>query len=150
MISELSTVNLHPSRIAHNLSVETIMQPKMRDNFIYLAVGLGIAALVVVDAFYADSHGRKMWVPSWFSARLGYTTALLAYFIVRETRRMKATTAQVLAYATFGCVVHVLIIALIRQTVNTLPGVYFSSIAVFELFAVWLLTLWVARWVRSA
>ena len=35
------------------------MKPETRDNVIYLAVGISIAALVTADFFYADSHGMK-------------------------------------------------------------------------------------------
>lgn len=76
---------------------ETLVKPSTRDNLIYSAVGLSIAALLAADAFYADSHGRKMWMPSRFTFRLVYTRALLGYFVARETRKVKAAVVQVLA-----------------------------------------------------
>jgi hypothetical protein len=59
------------------------MKPKTRDNLIYLAVGLSIAALVTANAFYADSRGREMWWPSRFTFRAVTTPSLLAYFVVK-------------------------------------------------------------------
>jgi putative effector of murein hydrolase len=126
------------------------MKQRTRDNLIYLAVGLGIAALVVADFIYAQSHARKMWLPSSFSSRFVYTTALLGYFVIRETRRMKATTMQVLACVVFGSVVHVVIAFLFRQAFAQLPGISFSAFAVLEMFLVWLLTLQVARFLKAA
>jgi hypothetical protein len=43
------------------------MKQQTRDNLTYLAVGLGLAALLAFDAFYSDSHNRKMWMPSRFA-----------------------------------------------------------------------------------
>jgi hypothetical protein len=53
---------------------EMPMKSGTRDNLIYLGVGLGVAALVVADFFYADSHGQEMWMPSRFALRAVYTT----------------------------------------------------------------------------
>jgi hypothetical protein len=73
---------------------EPEMKQKTRDNLIYVTVGLGIVALIVANFFYADSHGQKMWWPSKFASRVVYTTALLAYFVARETRKAKSTLAH--------------------------------------------------------
>jgi uncharacterized membrane protein len=106
---------------------ETLMKPTTRDNLIYLAVGLGIAALVVADFFYADSHGRKMWMPSRYAFRLIYSTALLGYFVVRETRKEKATVVQVVACVLFASVVHLAIGFGCRQVLGQLSGISFSA-----------------------
>ena len=110
------------------------MKPRTQDNLIYLAVGLGIAALVVADFFYADSHGQTMWMPSKFAFRLIYTTALLGYFVVRETRKVKATLIQVLACALFASDVHLAIGFGFRQVLGQLSGISFSAWVVLELF----------------
>ncbi len=125
------------------------MKPGMRDNLIYLAVGLGIAALVVADFFYADSHGQKMWWPSRFASRAAYSTVLLAYFVARETRKVKATLAQVLAYILFASIVHLVIVFTFRQAVGDLSGISFSALAVFEMFLVFQLLMVVIRYLRS-
>ena len=82
------------------------MKQGTRDNLLYLAVGLSIAALVVADFFYADSHNQKMWSPSTLTSRAVYTTLLLAYFVAREARKGKATLLQVLACTLFASIVH--------------------------------------------
>ncbi len=125
------------------------MKQNTRDNLIYLAVGLSIAALVVADFFYADSHNKTMWLPSKLATRAVYTTLLLAYFVARETRKRKATLVQVVACVVFASIVHLAVVFGFRQTVGRLPGLVFSALAVWELFLVWLLTLQVARYLRS-
>ncbi len=128
---------------------EMLMKPGTRDNLIYLAVGLGIAALVVADFFYADSHGEKMWWPSRFASRAAYTTVVLAYFIVRETRKVKATLAQVLASVLFASIVHLAIVFTFRQALGELSGISFSALAVFEMFLLFQLLMVVVRYLRS-
>jgi hypothetical protein len=125
------------------------MKQRTRDNLIYLAVGLGIAALVVADAFYADSRGREMWVPSWFAARVVYMTALLAYFVVRETRKVKATVVQVLACVLFASVVNLTLAFSFRHAINQLRGLSFWSLAVLEIFFLVQLSVWVVQHLNS-
>ena len=128
---------------------ETEMKQNTRDNLIYLAVGLSIVALIVVDFSYADSHGQKMWWPSRFASRAAYTTVLLAYFVARETRKAKATLAQVLACILFGSIVHLAIVLTFRHAVGELSGLSFSALAVFEMFLVFQLLMVVVRYLRS-
>ena len=125
------------------------MKQSTRDNLLYLAVGLSIAAFVVADFFYADGHNQTMWLPSTLASRAVYTTLLLAYFVARETRKGKATLVQVLACILFASIVHLGVVLGFRQTVGRLPGLVFSGLALWELFLVWLLTMQVARFLRS-
>ena len=113
---------------------ETPVKPRTRDNLIYLAVGLGIAALVLADFSYGEGHGRKMWLPSRYAFRLVTTTALLVYFVARETRKVKASIVQVLACVLFASVVHLAIGFGFRQALGQLSGVSFSAWVVLELF----------------
>jgi hypothetical protein len=125
------------------------MKPRTRDNLIYLAVGLGIAALVVADFYYADSHGRKMWMPSRYAFRLVYSTALLGYFIVRETRKVKITVVQVIACVVFASVVHLAIGFGFRQPLEQLSGIGFSACVVLELFLLVQLLVQVITYLKS-
>jgi len=125
------------------------MKPETRDNLIYLGVGLGIAALVVADFFYADSHGQKMWWPSRFAFRAAYTTVLLAYFVARETRKMKATVIQMLSYVLLAGLVHLAIVFTFRQVAGELSGITFAALAVFEMFFVFQLLMLVVRYLQS-
>jgi hypothetical protein len=113
---------------------EKLMKPRTRDNLIYLAVGLGIVAIVVADGIYAESHGRKMWMPSRFAIRLVYSTVLLEYFVVTETLKVKATIIQMLACGLFASVVHLALGFGFRQAISQLPGISFSAWAVIEVF----------------
>ena len=129
---------------------ELAMKQNVRDNLIYLSVGLVIAGLVTADFFYADSRGRVMWLPSRFAFRAVYSTGLLEYFVVKETRKVLATAVQVLECVLFGSTVHLLIIFGFHQAVGQLSGISFSSLVVLEIFLVLLLTLLVARYLRSS
>ena len=134
----------------HFLCSDALMKPKTRDNLIYLAVGLGIAALVVVDFFYADSHGRKMWMPSRFAFDLVTTAALLGYFVIRETRKVKATVVQVVACVLLASVVHLAIGFGFQQTLDQLSGISYSVWAILEIFILVQLLVWVVQHLRSA
>jgi hypothetical protein len=114
--------------------LKPFMKPGTRDNLIYLAVGLSIAALLVADFFYADIHGREMWMPSRFALRLLYTTALLVYFVVKESLKAKAKVGQVLACVLFASGVHLAIGFGFRQALGNLSGMSFSFWVVVELF----------------
>lgn len=116
------------------------MKPKTRDNLIYLGVGLSIAALVCVDFFYADSHGQKMWWPSKFAFRTVTTPSLLAYFVVREMRKEKATLFQTFAAVLFATLLQLGIMFSFRQIIDQLPGMSYSALAVLEMFVVWQLS----------
>ena len=121
------------------------MKPKTRDNLIYLAVGLSVAALLVADFSYSLSHHVEMWMPSRFAFRGVYTTFLLAYFVVRESRKVKATLPQVFGCVLFAGIVHLAIIFAFRQTIDQLSGLVFSALAVFEMFLVFELAMVVVR-----
>jgi hypothetical protein len=82
------------------------MKKQTRDNLIYLAVGLGLAALLAFDAFYSDSHNRKMWMPSRFALNVGGFTGLLVYWVVRETRKVMATVGQTVVCVLAACLLH--------------------------------------------
>ena len=82
------------------------MKQNTRDNLIYLTVGLTIAALVAFDAFYSDSHNRKMWIPSRLAFNAVTFAGVLAYMVVRETRKVKATMVQTAACLLAACCVH--------------------------------------------
>jgi hypothetical protein len=112
-----------------------------------LGIGIAIAALVAGDFFFADSHGRKMWMPSRFAFRVVTTTSLLAYFVVREMRR--TGLLQMLASVLFATLVQLGILFGFRQIVDQLPGINYSALAVLEMFLVWQLTVQVAHYLSS-
>ena len=103
------------------------MKSKTRDNLIYLGVGLGIAALVCANFFYADSHGLKPWWPSRFAFRVVTTPILLVYFVSKEMRREKATLLQTFASVLFATLVQFGIILSFHEVINQLPGLSYSA-----------------------
>jgi hypothetical protein len=125
------------------------MTPKTRDNLTYLAVGIGIATLLAADFFYADSHGRKMWMPSKFAIRAVTTPCLLAYFVVRSMRREGATLLQTLASVLFATLIQLGILFGFRHIIDHLPGISYSALVVMEMFCVWQFAVRVARYMIS-
>lgn len=125
------------------------MKTKTRDNLIYLAVGLGIAALLAADSFYSDSRGMAMWMPSKFAFRLVCSTALLGYFVVRETRLQRATTVEVFACVLFSSVVHLAIGFGFRQAVGQLSGMGFSAWVALETFLLVLALVQVLQYLKT-
>jgi hypothetical protein len=117
-----------------------VEQRRTWDNFIYLAVGLGIAGLVAADFFYADSHGQEMWLPSKFAVRSVYTTLLLVFFVVKVIRRLKATMLQTFACISFAIILHLGIVFSLRETVGNLTGSEFSGFAFVEMAFIVLMT----------
>jgi hypothetical protein len=116
------------------------MKPKTRDNIIYLTVGLSIAALLVADVFYTDSHGRKMWFPSRFAFRSVYTTVLLWYFVLKGIRQTKLTFVQMLAWLLSATLMHLTIVFASRQIIEELPGIAFAALGPWELYFVFFIT----------
>ncbi len=107
---------------------ELAMKQSTRDNLIYLSVSLIIAGLVAADFFYADSRGSEMWLPSRFAFRAVYSTGLLMYFVVRETRKVTATIAQVFECVLFASVIHLAIVFGFHQAVGQLSGIDFLAL----------------------
>ena len=105
-----------------------------------MGVGLSLAALVWIDFFYADSRGQKMWWPSKFAFRTVTTPSLLAYFVVKEMRREKATLLQTFAAVLFATLLQLGIMFSFRQIIDQLPGMSYSALAVLEMFVAWQLS----------
>ena len=116
------------------------MKPKTRDNFIYLTVGISIAAFVWADFFYADSHRLKMWMPSRFAFRSVYTTALIWYVVLKGIRQTKQTFVRVLAWLLFATLLHLTIVFASRQIIDELPGISFAALWVVELYFIFFVT----------
>ena len=92
------------------------MKPTTRDNIIYLGVGLGIAALVTFDFFYADSRGKEMWMPSEFAFHVVAYMGILGYFVATETRKVKATFMQTALCVVAASILHLGVAFGFRQT----------------------------------
>lgn len=128
------------------------MKPRTRDNLIYLAVGISIAAFVWIDFFYADSHGKEMWMPSRFAFRTVTTPALLAYFVIKEMLRRKARFLGVFSAVLFATLVQLAIMFGFRQLIEKLPGISYSALTVLEMLLVWQLAVYVTlhlSWTRQ-
>jgi len=126
----------------------TGMKEKTRDNLIYLGVAFTIVALLVVDLWYAEVHNQKMWLPSRFSTRATYTSALLGYFVVRESRRLHAAVIRILVCVFLAEIVHLAILFVFRQLVGQLSGLEFAGYAVFEISFVFILVTTGLRYLR--
>jgi hypothetical protein len=124
------------------------MQPKTRDNLIYLGVGLGIVGLLVVDMFYTDSHGSKLWRPSRFALRTIIYTGILGYFVGRETKRVKATLPQMAMCIAFASMLQLIVAFALRQTFSARFSGTLWILAVLEMFVITQLMVWVVQYLR--
>ncbi len=125
------------------------MKLTSRDNLIYIAVGLGIAALVAGDFFYADSQGREMWLPSTFAFRLVGSTGILAYYVGREIRKAEATLVETIACVLLGSLVHLIMGFEFRSEIGRLGTVYFSSLVALEALLIVVLLVLGLKFFRS-
>jgi len=91
-----------------------------------------------------------MWLPSRFAFRAVTTSGLLAYLVIKEMRRQKATSLQTFGSALFATLVQLGILFVFRQVVNELPGLSYSAIAVGAMFTIFLLTLQFGRLLKGA
>ena len=127
------------------------MKRSTRNDLIYLVVGLCVAALVVVDLFYADLSGRQMWWPSNFWAHLLGYMVILEYFVARETRKAGAGLGQTIICILATAVLH-------AGTAFALHGLYdgpftlvLFAAAMLEFFIILQLAVWAVRhWLRRA
>ena len=113
------------------------MNTRIKDNLIYLSAGPVIAGAVTGYFFYADSHGLRMWLPSRFAFRLVTTTILLLYFTLKEMRRERGTTIQIVIAVLFALLAQLGIMVGFHRAVGELPGIVYSVLAVLEMFVVW-------------
>ncbi len=125
------------------------MKQGTRDNLIYLAVGLTVGGLVVLDFFYADSHGREMWWPSNFEAHLVGYMLVLGYFIATEARKAGATVAQIVIFEVAGSVLYAGVAFGFRRTYAGPLSLPLFGLAVLEYFAMVRLVIYAVRQLRS-
>lgn len=109
------------------------MKQTTRDNLIYLAVGFGIVALVVADFWYADSHGKQMWMPSEFAFTTVMTTWLIPYFVYKYLRKMKTAAPKIIACVLLVAILHVILLVSFRDEVRRMGGAAICSAAILEL-----------------
>lgn len=112
------------------------MEEKTRDNLIYLAVGLSIAGLLAVDAFYSASRDHKMWMPSRFALRTVAYMVVLAYFVAQETLKVRATIVQTVLCVLVACIMHLGIVILFRQAFSNPFNLGLWVLITLELFLV--------------
>jgi FtsH-binding integral membrane protein len=124
------------------------MKAVTRDNLIYLAVGLTVAALVAVDTFNSASHDRPMWVPSTFAFRLVAYMGLLDYFVARETRKARATLPQTVGCVLVASMMHMAIAFTFRRTFSGHSSITLWGLAILELFLVVQLMVFAVRHLR--
>ena len=125
------------------------MKPNVRDNLIYLGVGVGIVSLIVADLIYSNIRGHAMWWPSRAAARGVYTAILLSYFVFREAKRLRSTLTQALTCVLLADIVHLALVYVFRHNVDTVSGISFAALGVFEMFLVFNLAMALAHYLRA-
>jgi hypothetical protein len=119
------------------------MKPRTRDNLIYVAVGVSVAALVVAQVFYAEVHGHNIVNASTFGFRAITSLFLVGYFAARAARRAKATFAQVVTCVLISGLLNVTISFIFRDAIERLPGLLYASLAALEIVLIVEMMAWV-------
>ncbi len=120
------------------------MRPNTRDNLGLLVWGVFIAALVAADGFFAERHGLS----ATFAIRVPAYMALLDYFVIRETRKAKATLIQTAACVAAASVLHLGIVFAFRQIFMDLFGLGLWTLVVLEIFGIVQLMVLTVRYLR--
>ena len=118
------------------------MKPKTRDNIIYLAVGLGIAAFLAQQVFYAADHGQAIAHLSGFAVRIVGSTLVVGYFVGREVRKVGATIAGVILCVVIAGVLQLALSFGFRQYVDRLSSMSYVALAALETFLIVSLATW--------
>jgi hypothetical protein len=125
------------------------MKPRTRDNLIYLAVGVSIAAITVGMDFYAESHGKALVRVPTFTFRAVTSMLLMAYFVAREARRrVNATLNEVVMGVLVGGLLSLAVSLAFRQTTGQLSGILYAGLAALEVFLIVELTTRVVSYSR--
>jgi hypothetical protein len=125
------------------------MKPKTRDNLIYLAVGLSIAAFVAEQVFYSESHGRAIANLSSFAFRAATSTLMVGYFVGRAVRNLNATLAEVVLCVVVAGVMQLAISFGFHQYVGQLSGMSYVGLVALETFFIVNLATWTVSHFRA-
>lgn len=121
------------------------MKKSIRDDLVYLSIGLTVAGLVVFDFFYTDSHGQQMWWPSHFWFHLVGYLLLLEYFVGRETRKVGAPLFQILGCLLAAGVLHTGIAFALRDLYSGPLTLFLFASVILEVFIIVQLAVWTVR-----
>jgi hypothetical protein len=108
------------------------MRPYTRDQLSLLAWGIFIATLVAADGCFAEKYG----LPARFAFRVPGYMALLDYFVIRETRKAKATSTQAAICAIIASVLHLGTAFAFRQTFSDRFNAALWVLVTLEMFAI--------------
>jgi hypothetical protein len=108
------------------------MRPYTRDQLNLLAWGICIAMLVAADGFFAKTHGLS----STFAIRVPGYMAILDYFVIRETRKAKATSTQAAICVIIASVLHLGTAFAFRQTFSDRFNAALWVLVTLEMFAI--------------
>jgi hypothetical protein len=117
------------------------MRPNTRDQLSLLAWGICIAALVAADGYLAKKHGLS----ANFAIRVPAYMALLDYFVIRETRKAKASSIQISICVTVASVLHLGTAFAFRQTFSDRFSLGLWVLIPLEIFAIVQLMVWAVR-----
>jgi hypothetical protein len=126
-----------------------MIKENTRDNLIYLAVGLSVAALVILDFVYSDSHGRTMWWPSNFVYRLVAYVGVLGYIVARETRKVGATWGRTVVLAGAAGILQVGVAFAFRKTFSGPYSLNLWLLWIVAGFTIVQLLVWIAGFFDS-
>ena len=108
------------------------MRPSTRDQLSLLGWGVCIATLVAADGFFAKTHGLS----STFAIRVPGYMAILDYFVIRETRKAKATSIQAAICVIIASVLHLGTAFAFRRTFSVRFSAGLWILITLEIFAI--------------
>jgi hypothetical protein len=114
-----------------------------------VSVGLGLAALLAFDAFYSDSHGSKMCIPSRFAFNAVAFMGVLVYMVVRKTRELRATIGETGACVLGACLLHSGFAGTFPRVFSERPGSGLWIFIILELLIVVRVTVAVIRYIHK-
>jgi hypothetical protein len=120
------------------------MRPSTRDNLRLLVWGIFIAALMAADGLLAERYG----LPSRFALRVPGYMALLDYFVIRETRRAKATLIQTAVCVAVASALHLGVAFAFRRTFTDRFGPGLLILVVLEFLGIVQLMLQTVQYFR--
>src|SRR5262249_34701327 len=121
------------------------MKTATRDNVIYVATGLGLVALLIVDLVHFDRRGEKAWLPSLSTLRIAATGLVAAGLIVDTLRKHRVAAREILASVSFAICLHIVLTLPFRELIGGMSLATFSLCGVFETVALAQFTQWIRR-----
>jgi hypothetical protein len=113
------------------------MKRKVRDNLIYLGVGVGVIALVYGQFVYSESHhGRVLVRVSTFTFRTMISMFVVGYFVARELWHASAGLREVILCVALAEMFQVVAFLGFHQYIAELSALSYVGLVTVETFLI--------------